>query len=183
MTNIDTLVDELIKREGGYVNNPNDKGGATNYGITIARARAFGYTGAMQQLPRSLAITIYKELYWAAPHFDQIAQVMPTLAAELFDIGANMGQTVAGKFVQRALNVLNNNGRDYPDISVDGILGKVSQYALNQFKGKRGANAETVLLRMVIAQKAVRYMSIAEANPSQETFEYGWVFNRVGDIR
>jgi lysozyme family protein len=183
MINIDALIDDLIHREGGYVNNPNDKGGETNYGITLVRARAYGYTGPMNVLPRATAAMIYKDLYWVAPHFDVVAQTMPTLAMELFDIGVNMGQEIAGRFVQRALNVLNNGGKDYPDIKIDGVLGKVSQYALTQFKAKRGASAETVLVRMVVAQKAVRYMGIAEANPSQETFEYGWVFNRVGDIK
>jgi hypothetical protein len=37
-----------------------------------------------------------------------------------------------------------------------------------------------VLLRLVDAQQAVRYMDIAEANQSQEEFMYGWVLNRVG---
>jgi lysozyme family protein len=154
--NVDIMIDDLIHREGGYVNNPNDKGGETNYGITLVRARAYGYKGPMQTLPRATAAMIYRDLYWSAPHFDAIATTMPTLAEELFDIAVNMGQVIAGRFVQRALNVLNNQGVDYPDIKVDGQLGKVSQYALNQFKSKRGSNAEVVLLRMVIAQKAVR---------------------------
>jgi lysozyme family protein len=181
--NIDIMIDDLINREGGYSNNPNDSGGETMFGITVVRARAYGYKGPMQTLPRATAAMIYRDLYWTAPHFDAVAVLMPRLAEELFDIAVNMGQVIAGHFVQRALNVLNNGGRDYPDIKVDGQLGKVSQYALNQFKSKRGSSAEIVLLRMVIAQKAVRYMEIAEAKPSQETFEYGWVFNRVGEIK
>lgn len=49
--NIEQYLDELIKREGGYVNNPADRGGATKYGITEAVARASGFKGHMRDLP------------------------------------------------------------------------------------------------------------------------------------
>lgn len=49
--NIEKYLDELIKREGGYVNNPADRGGATKYGITQAVARENGWNGNMKDLP------------------------------------------------------------------------------------------------------------------------------------
>lgn len=49
--NIEQYLDELIKREGGYVNNLADRGGATKYGITEAVARANGFKGNMRDLP------------------------------------------------------------------------------------------------------------------------------------
>ncbi|SRR5258708_32412228 len=180
---IDTLIDALINREGGYVNNPNDRGGETNMGITIAQARAYGYAGPMASLPRATAATIYKDIYWLVPKFDQVANVMLKLATEMFDAGANMGPQRASMFLQRALNVLDRGGRDFPDLNVDGQLGKMSFYALSQFQTKRGAAAEVVLLRMLESERAVRYMEIAEKNPSQEDFVFGWIFNRVGDIK
>ena len=67
------LVDALIEREGGYVNHPADRGGATNFGITEAVARAHGYGGAMRELPRREAVAIYRRLYWLRPRFDQVA--------------------------------------------------------------------------------------------------------------
>ena len=104
---VDQLVDALIDREGGYVNHPADRGGATCFGITEAVARAHGYGGAMRDLPRSEAESIYRRLYWLRPRFDQIARRAPRLAAELFDTGANMGPAVAATFLQRALTALN----------------------------------------------------------------------------
>lgn len=61
---IEGLLEELIDREGGYVNHPSDRGGATKYGITEAVARAHGYSGAMRDLPRAEAAAIYRRLYW-----------------------------------------------------------------------------------------------------------------------
>ena len=88
---VEDLIDELIEREGGYVNDPADKGGPRRFGITEAVARAHGYAGAMIELPRDEAAAIYRRLYWLRPRFDQVA-------AELFDTGANMGPAVAATF-------------------------------------------------------------------------------------
>ena len=103
VVNVDQLVDALIDREGGYVDNPADKGGPTCFGITEAVARAHGYAGAMRQLPRDEAAAIYRRIYWQRPRFDQIAARCPGVAAELFDTGVNMGPAVAVTFLQRAL--------------------------------------------------------------------------------
>ncbi len=59
--NIEQYLEELIKREGGYVNNPADRGGATKYGITEAVARANGYKGNMKDLPLDVAKSIYRK--------------------------------------------------------------------------------------------------------------------------
>ena len=62
--NIDDLIEDLVEREGGYVNHPADRGGPTNWGITEAVARRQGYVGDMNAMPQSDAAAIYKRLYW-----------------------------------------------------------------------------------------------------------------------
>ena len=52
---IDDIIDHVLDVEGGYVNDPDDPGGATNHGITEREARAYGYEGAMRDLPRRTA--------------------------------------------------------------------------------------------------------------------------------
>lgn len=64
---VSQLIDDLIDREGGYVNHPADRGGATCWGITEAVARAHGYRGAIRALPRDEAAAIYRRLYWLRP--------------------------------------------------------------------------------------------------------------------
>ena len=96
---VDQLIDALIEREGGFVNNPADKGGPTCFGITEAVARANGYPGPMRLLPREQAVAIYKRLYWLRPRFDEVTKRSVRLAAELFDTGANMGPAVAVTFL------------------------------------------------------------------------------------
>ena len=111
---MDRLLDELIDREGGYVNHPADRGGPTRYGITEAVARAHGYRGAIRALPVDEAKAIYRRIYWLRPGFDRVAERAPDIAAELFDTGVNMGPAVAATFLQRALTALNRGGSDYP---------------------------------------------------------------------
>ena len=174
------LIDELIAREGDFVDHPADRGGPTRYGITEQVARAHGYTGDMRALPRDTAAAIYREQYWTTPHFDAIDAIEPTIAAELFDGGVNMGTARASMWLQRALNLLNRGASDYPDMGVDGQLGAVSRAALQSYRRARpGAEGLAVLLWMIRAFRTGRYAEIAEANPSQEVFEYGWIARQV----
>lgn len=177
---VDKYIAELIEREGGYVNHPSDRGGPTMYGITEQVARAYGYRGGMSVLSKAVAADIYKSRYWREPGFAHINNLLPKVAEELFDTGVNMGPKAAAKMLQRALNVLNKRGNSYPDIGVDGDIGNMTIDALRRFIANRGKpGAEAVMLRMLNAQQAVRYMEIAEKNPTQEDFLYGWVLNRV----
>jgi len=178
---VSELIDGLIEREGDFVDHPADRGGPTRFGITEAVARAHGYAGAMDRLPRDKAAAIYRRLYWLRPRFDQVAQRCPRVAAELFDTGANMGPAVAATFLQRALTALNRGGKDYPDLVPDGRLGPVTIAALDAFleiRGQRGG--ETVLLRALEALQGERYLRLAEKRPANEAFLYGWLANRIG---
>jgi len=174
------LIEELLEREGGYVNHPADRGGPTRFGITEAVARAHGYAGAMAALPREEATAIYKRLYWLRPRYDEVAKRSPRLAAELFDTGANTGPAVASTFLQRALTALNRNGKDYPDLVPDGRIGERTLAALDAFLAVRGAKAEIVILRAIEALQGERYLRLAERRPANEAFLYGWLANRIG---
>lgn len=177
---ITTLIDQLIAREGDYVDHPADRGGPTRWGITTAVARANGYHGAMRALPRSVAAAIYRSVYWQAPGLDRVAERAPRLAAELFDTAVNMGTGVAAGFLQRALNALNRGASDYPDLALDQAIGPVTLAALDAFLVRRGGEGETVLVRAVDALQGERYLAIAERRPANEAFLYGWLAERVG---
>lgn len=177
---IDQLIDDVIAREGGYSDHPADRGGPTRWGVTQRVARAHGYAGDMRVFPRSEAAAIYRRLYWLRPRFDHVAERAPALAAELFDTGVNMGPAVAARFLQRSLNGLNRNGRDYPDMGVDGQIGAITLAALDAFLDTRGAAGERVLLKAVEALQGERYIALAESRPANEAFLYGWLANRIG---
>lgn len=176
---IDSIIEGVLKAEGGYVNDPNDAGGETMYGITKATARANGYTGPMRDLPRAKAKEIYHRQYVVLPGFDRIGAISPAIAAELVDTGVNMGPAVASRFLQRALNALNRRGADFADIGVDGIAGGGTRAALTAFLAKRGKEGERRLLALLNALQGSRYVELCEGRQGNETFMYGWLA-RVG---
>jgi lysozyme family protein len=167
---VDDILNEVLRAEGGYVDHPNDPGGATNYGITIAVARAAGYTGPMRDLPRATALAIYRRQYVDGPGFGRVLAVSPMIAAELVDTGVNMGPTVAGRFLQRALNGLEQVG-----LLVDGDCGPKTIAALTTFKAHRGAEGERRLLALLNAQQGVRYLELAEGKSTLRAFLFGWL--------
>lgn len=177
---VDQEIAGVIQREGDYSNHPSDKGGPTRWGITEQVARAYGYTGDMRALPIATASAIYKRRYWTDPKFDQVAAIYPRVGSELFDSGINMGQAVAGKFLQRALNLLNAGATLYPDLKVDGQIGAITIQALAGYKKARGAAGETVLVKVLDGFQVAYYADITEGRPANEAFFYGWIANRIG---
>jgi len=75
MSDFDKAFDLLIGNEGGYVNNPSDPGGETNWGITRAVAVDNGYTGSIKLMPKETAKGIYKKMYWDRLRCDQLGRV------------------------------------------------------------------------------------------------------------
>lgn len=179
MSAVEDMLAALVKREGGYVNNPTDNGGPTRYGITQQTAKAFGYTGDMRMLTVETAQQIYRQQYWTDPKFYDVSLRYQRLAEKLFDCGVNMGPKVATRFLQRALNGLNRAATDYPDVPEDGQAGHMTLAALDMFRQQRGDGGEDVLLKLVNAQQAVRYLEICEKDHRQESFLFGWIANRV----
>ena len=177
---VDDIIVATLDREGRYVNNPADRGGATNYGISEAVARAQGYAGDMRALPRDEAISIYRRLYWQRPKFDGVAAIDMDLAAKMFDIGVNMGPSTAIGFLKRALNVLNRGGQDYAEIATAPIIDEATLAALHALFAKRGADGGKVLLKAIDALQGEHYIAIAEARPADKAFVYGWLNNRSG---
>lgn len=175
------LIAEVIDREGGYVNHPADRGGPTNWGITIAVARRHGYTGDMRALSRQQAAAIYAADYWHSLQLDEIAAFSTDLALVLFDFGVNSGPGRAAEYLQRQLNVLNNRGRFYADIAVDGSVGPATLAVLKSYESVRGKQGLSVLSHVVNAERIVFCRGLAERSESQEAFTYGW-FKRVVEL-
>ena len=168
--------------EGGYSDHPSDRGGKTQWGITEGVARADGYTGAMGDLPKARALSIYRRLYWDRIGLDWIAAVDRDIAAELFDTAVNMGVGVAVVFLQRVLNALNRQGRDYPDLKVDGSAGPATASALRALIARRGIVGRNAVLIYLNALQGARYIELAELRAANEDFVLGWAVRVAFDL-
>jgi len=122
MQTIDEIVSEIVRREGGYVNDPADPGGATKFGVTIHTLRRLGLdlthdgkitTADVKALTIPQAIDIFKKHYFYEPKINQLPQA---LQASVFDMQVNSG-SMAIKILQRLMIKFGE------DISPDGVLG------------------------------------------------------------
>ncbi len=122
MQSVRQIAETIVAREGGYVNDPDDPGGATNFGVTIGTMRRLGLdlTGDgrvsvadVRALSREDAVDIFITHYFERP---RIAELPKSLQPSVFDMYVNAGGN-AVKILQRLLREMGH------DISVDGALG------------------------------------------------------------
>lgn len=105
-SNWNEAVKFTLKEEGGWTNDSRDRGGATNYGITIADVRKYVKPDAspadVKKLTQQQAIKIYKNKYWKTPYYD-----CDTLASgvdlSVFDFGVNSGPSRAKRYLLQAI--------------------------------------------------------------------------------
>lgn len=184
---VQQFIDDTVQAEGGYVDNVDDSGGETNYGITYQTAMTFGHEwkhynwdGGISSMPLSFAQDVYAYEYYYHPKINLVAEESQLLAKELFDTGVNTGSKTPIKWMQRLLNVLNNKGEYYSDIEVDGYLGSGTIGAYKKLCNRRGnSQAENIMYNGLNAMQAVHYIELAESREKDESFVYGQLLHRV----
>jgi lysozyme family protein len=173
------IVSTILKEGSAYTNNPVDRGGPTKWGVTQVMFSKYYPGRSVETCMYDEAYNVYMKEFWIKPKWDQIDAIDSVLAYRMFDWGVNSGPSRPVQALQRALNVLNQQGKDYPDVTVDGALGPATIGALRSLVGKRGTDGVKVIRGMVQSLQSVFYIELAEKTPSQETFEYGWQLNRA----
>ena len=118
--NFDHAIKETLENEGGYVNDPDDPGGETKFGIS---KRSYPDLD-IKNLTLDDAIDIYQKDFWEKPGYDQI--IPKKVAAKVFDLAVNMGPGRAGKLLQQAINETATE-----KLKVDGVVGLRTARAVN----------------------------------------------------
>ena len=135
MQTVTDIADEILAREGGFVNDPDDPGGATNFGITIGTMRRLGVDldgdgdvtlRALQRLTLDRARRIIIEHYFRQPRIDELPQV---LQATVFDMHVNAGGQ-AVRLLQRLLGELGE------PVAIDGVIGPQTIEAARRAQAK-----------------------------------------------
>ena len=163
MDRFEKIFDYLLKVEGGYSNDKNDKGGKTKYGITEEEARDFGYKGDMQDLTIDFAKNIYLKKYYLGNMLDKVTN--DKVALSICDWTVNSGKNGI-KNAQIAINQLTNANLD-----VDGIIGNKTLEALNAVDSEK-------FLEVYHSLQRIYYRSKVADDKTQERFLAGWL-NRV----
>lgn len=177
---------------------PNDKGGETYSGISrkynphwdgwsyIDQCKGTDGIpqGDYEEKLKSSVVSFYHKNYWNKIQGDKLP--LQSLANLLYDIAVNQSVRRAGRYLQRALNRLNRQERDFKDLIVDGKIGEKTIKELKSFlKFRKNASitvdgihavvgGEWVLLHWIQFQMSQIYWNNAGKDKSQEDFFVGW---------
>jgi len=176
--NVTDIAREIINREGGFVNDPADPGGATKYGVTIGTMRALGLdkTGDgritvedVRALTKVDALRIFKERYYLAPRIDLLPE---PLQPSVFDMQVNAGSN-AVRILQRLLAEF-----DEPT-SADGLIGPKTAEAVARADQKAGP----YLVDAYAIARRNYYFRLADRKPSMRKFARTRAGNKGGWIK
>ena len=186
MADFNTAINPVLQSEGGYVDDPDDKGGETICGISrvhhpdwqgwekvdgMKEARninineminIFFQNGEGSALIRDFYITNY----WSKIRGNDIED--QNLADKLLDVAINLGYKRAAKFLQRALNAVNYR---QSEIAVDGIIGNQSLSSLKSVV----ANRTALLPKIINIMQGIHYINIIRKDRGQGKFLRGWL--------
>lgn len=156
----------ILAHEGGYVNDPDDPGGETNFGLT--RTYLLGLpkevlgsinVSDMRGITQTQAEAIYQTEWWNKYSLGDFEQ---PIANKIFDLAVNMGYKEVAKNTQRAIQALGVK------IVVDGDLGPASRKIINTLNTQK-------LLDEIGHQTVVFYQGLVAKNPKLRKFLNGWI--------
>ncbi|HBT82431.1 MAG TPA: secretion activating protein [Desulfuromonas sp.] len=160
MAQIKPALIKLFGVEGGYVNDPDDAGGETKYGIS---KRSYPNED-IKHLTLERAAQIYERDFWNPLRLSEVQNQV--IAEEIFDTAVNCGTGTEARIIQEAINLTNYPA---PDIAVDGQIGPATIAAINGHKSPR------TLYKALNGLQFARYRDIVKARPEQEKFMRSWL--------
>ena len=170
---VDQMIADILKREGGFTNHPSDRGGPTNFGITQRSLEVWRGHGVTIDDVRNMTVDearkTYRAEYCARPKIDQLPKsVQPVM----FDMSINHGPATAIKLLQQVLNETGNT------CAVDGGIGDET---LASAKAAASALGDA-LKNKLVDRRVAFYQAIVARDASQNVFLRGWL-NRANEFR
>jgi lysozyme family protein len=170
---VEQMIDDVIRREGGYVDHPQDRGGPTNFGVTQATlSRHLGRPASadeVRRLTRTVAAEIYRREYYEAPAIDALPA---RIQAFVFDAAVNHGPGRAIRFLQQVCDAAG-----FGPLAADGQCGPRTRQAAADADRAMG----DWLLAALVEERRNFYLALVERDPGQRVFLRGWL-NRLAEF-
>lgn len=171
--------------EGGYVNDPTDLGKETNHGITIGLATRytsklkskFSWNGQMKDLTQEMAFWLYEMEFWNKMYLDDVCDRSRSLARTMFRWGLKSGSSRPVSAIQESLNCLNHKGDYWPELVVDGWMGKKSLDTMDALIKRRGRDSGmTFLVAQTNADQMcwMKHITLVRDDEANERYYWGW---------
>jgi lysozyme family protein len=171
---IDKMLDTILKHEGGFVNHPNDRGGATNFGVTIREyGEWLGRPSTVQDvrnMKREEARDIFRKKYYTKPGIDQLMPV--PLQPVVFDACVLYGPARAIIFLQKIVNEFGTVAKKGEwKTSMDGVLGPHTRRLVKEICDEYSWEA----VNNAYVEERIRFCeAIVRNRPNQKVFLRGW---------
>lgn len=170
MADVNKLVPHILKWEGGFVNDPDDLGGATNKGVTFKTYKFYRNrkglpipsVGDLKRLSNDEFTDILKTMFWDACRADNIQS--QSVANAIVDWAWHSGTTTAVKEIQRVL-----------EVKADGIIGNITLSAIN-------SQSPLPLFGKIKAARVKYIERICKSRPGNQKYYRGWM-NRINDLQ
>lgn len=167
-TDITDFIDDVLVKEGGFVNHPADKGGATNFGITQETLSRYLERAVTVEEVKNMDIQTARDIYELRYYHNPRINKLPFgIQHFVFDCAVNHGPRRAIKFVQQ---VCNDGG--FGPATVDGLMGPKTKAIANTCYSTMGHDW---MLLALIEERRMFYLRIVKRNPSQKVFLRGWM--------
>jgi lysozyme family protein len=170
MASFEKFSGKLLTFEGGYVNNPVDRGGPTKYGVILSTWKEYGYDKDkdgdidiedLKIITVSDAKNIAKKIFWDYFKADKIKN--QSIAELIADWGYNSGRVTVARRVQRILGV-----------TVDGVFGPKTLEAINK-------SSQQTLFNAIKQDRKDFIEHLVRMDPGQQIFYKGWM-NRINQF-
>lgn len=167
---VEGMIDDVIRREGGFVDHPADRGGPTKFGITQATlSRHLGRPATAREvagLSDDVAREIYRHHYYEAPQIDRLP---PRIQPLVLDAAVNHGAPRAIRMVQRVCVAAG-----FGPLRIDGVVGPRTRRVADACERAMG----DWLVAALVEERRNFYHGLVARDPGQRVFLDGWL-NRI----
>lgn len=176
MSDFNIAYDLTIKNEGGYVNDPSDRGGETYKGVARNMHSAWRGWATIDLLKKQSSFPsnlekdltlqneikeFYKINFWDKLRLSEVKN--QNIANNIFDFGVNAGTSTSAVLVQKVL-----------DTEADGVIGDKTINILNH------QQEEEKFIALFTIAKILRYIHICNKRPLNKKYFFGWVIRAIG---